>query len=84
VIWALVSNETDGSYTSAQAVRTPGTLYAYDSNITLKWYSMNTFCASSMALPTVVHGKVFVPTYAAAGCPRGSGSAVTSGIVVYQ
>jgi len=81
VIWALLAAEDYGN--SNEAYRTVGTLYAYDTGLNLKWYSSATFCASSLALPTVVHGQVFVPTYAATSCPT-SGSPVTSGLLVYH
>jgi hypothetical protein len=84
IIWALMAQESDGGVTSGQAARTAGTLLAYDNSLALKWYTTDAFCASAMALPTVVHGEVFVPTYAATSCPRGSGSVVTSGILVYK
>lgn len=86
VIWALVAKEVSGSYTSNEAVRTPGVLFAYDTGLNLQWYSSDGFCSSSFALPTAVDGKVFVPTYAIGSgsnvCPT-SGSPVTSGVLVY-
>ena len=79
VIWAVVAQETstDGSQYSNQITRTPGYLFAYNSyanGLTKIWGSANTagasFCASPFALPTVVNGNIYVPTYALSStCP---------------
>jgi hypothetical protein len=47
-----------------QNVRGPGTLYAYDAKTLVElWSSPDPFTASSFALPTVVNGNVYIPTY---------------------
>ena len=93
IIWAVT--QAPGSN---QTNRPAGTLRAYDavsvgeSDIPQPWHSSEIFCAASYALPTVVHGQVFVPTYAinltgtaATACPSsGTTSPYPAGILVYQ
>ncbi len=84
LLWTLVTESSSGR--SNEAVRTPGILYAYNSSLSGLWNtnSSSSFCASSLVLPMVVHGQVFIPTYATSSpCPT-SGSAAASGIIVYH
>jgi hypothetical protein len=84
LLWALVPEDNSG--TSSEATRTPGILYAYDSTLAGKWssYGVAAFCAPSQALPTVVNGQAFVPTYATTSTCPSSGAAAASGVIVYQ
>jgi hypothetical protein len=78
-----------------------GTLLAYDTSLNLLWCNnsssycdnSSTFTPSRFALPTVVNGYVYVPTYGItfttnpsnASCPsNGSGAWVCSGLLVYS
>jgi hypothetical protein len=106
VVWALVSDSvTADQKKSSQNQRTQGNLYAYDANpadgggtaLNLLWSSTaptcpncQAFCASSFALPTVVHGQVFVPTFAinlpntlSGYCPPSTQGSYESGVLVY-
>ena len=59
IVWAL--GTADGT---TQTNHGPGTLYAYDAgNLVELWSSPDPFIASSFALPTVVNGNVYIPTY---------------------
>jgi len=93
IIWGLTQ-----AVGSNQVTRSAGTLHAYsavsagDSDISQPWHSSEIFCAASYALPTVVHGQVFVPTYAinltgsaSTACPSsGTSTVYPSGILVYK
>ena len=67
LVWGLVAANL-----ATNTTRDVGSLFAYSTTptanpITLKrlWTSpANAFCVSSFALPTVVHGMAYVPTYA--------------------
>ena len=106
VVWALVSDSmTANQKRSSQILRTQGNLYAYDANpadgggtaLNFLWSSAapncpncQAFCTSSFALPTVVHGQVFVPTFAinlpntsSGYCPPSTQGSYESGVLVY-
>jgi hypothetical protein len=67
LVWGLVAANLATSTT-----RDVGSLFAYSTTptanpVTLQWLwtsPANAFCVSSFALPTVVHGMAYVPTYA--------------------
>ena len=96
IVWAIVASVP--SPKPNPAMRTPGSIFAYStkpvSNTLKRLWSSPTdeFCVSTYALPTVVHGYVYVPTYAIAptgdtsnACPPtvDPNGAYQSGVLVY-